>query len=111
MPFDPNGCIYWKGKFHIFYIFQEGLEGAITHHWGHASSSNLIHWTYHSPALTPTNASPEKGIFSGCAFLDRDGLPVIAYYGIGAGICLAFAEDDDLINWSKSPNNPGIPEP
>ena len=111
MPFDPNGCIYWKGKFHIFYIFQEGLEGAITHHWGHASSSNLIHWTYHPPALAPTNDSPEKGIFSGCAFLDREGLPVIAYYGIGAGICLAFANDDDLINWSKSPNNPVIPEP
>ena len=23
MPFDPNGAIYWKGRYHLFYIFQD----------------------------------------------------------------------------------------
>ena len=111
MPFDPNGCIYWKGKFHLFYIFQDLVEGIKKHCWGHASSANLIHWDFHPPALSPTVDSPEKGIFSGCAFLNRDGQPVLAYYGIGSGICLAFAQDDELNNWTKSPDNPVIPEP
>ena len=27
MPFDPNGAIYWKGRYHLFYIFKiSGLE-------------------------------------------------------------------------------------
>ncbi len=23
MPFDPNGAIFWKGRYHLFYIFQD----------------------------------------------------------------------------------------
>jgi len=21
MPFDPNGCVYWQGKYHLCYIY------------------------------------------------------------------------------------------
>jgi hypothetical protein len=36
--------------------------------WGHASSSNLVHWTSHPPALNPTPHSWDSdGCFSGCA--------------------------------------------
>ena len=27
MPFDPNGAIYWKGRYHLFYIFQDSRSG------------------------------------------------------------------------------------
>jgi len=33
------------------------------------------------------------------------------YYGIDAGICIATPEDNDLIEWRKSPHNPVIPVP
>ena len=51
------------------------------------------------------------GIFSGGAFLDREGRPALIYHGVGAGTCLAAPGDDELIRWRKSPHNPVIPEP
>jgi sucrose-6-phosphate hydrolase SacC (GH32 family) len=26
-PFDPNGSIFWKGQYHLMYIFQTGTRG------------------------------------------------------------------------------------
>ena len=38
-PFDPQGCVFWKGKYHLFYAIQVKGKGA----WGHASSVDLVH--------------------------------------------------------------------
>ncbi|MHC4193331.1 MAG: hypothetical protein ACYSP9_04040, partial [Planctomycetota bacterium] len=38
-PFDPNGAIFWKGRYHMFYIFQDHRG----HNFGHASSIDLVH--------------------------------------------------------------------
>ncbi|MHC4131922.1 MAG: hypothetical protein ACYSR3_08035, partial [Planctomycetota bacterium] len=40
MPFDPNGAIFWKGRYHLFFIFQDERG----HNWGHVSSTDLVHW-------------------------------------------------------------------
>ena len=110
-PFDPNGAIFWRGRYHLFYIFQDpGLPHG-GHCWGHASSPNLLDWTLHPPALKPAEGDPEVGIFSGGAFLDKEGRPVLIYHGVGAGTCLAAPGDEELIRWRKSPHNPVIPEP
>jgi beta-fructofuranosidase len=111
VPFDPNGAIWWKGRYHLFYIFQDPALPHGGHCWGHASSTDLLHWTYHPTALAPAPGDPDKGIFSGGAFVDKEGVPTIIYHGVGAGTCLARATDDDLIVWQKHPGNPVIPEP
>jgi len=111
MPFDPNGALYWRGRYHLFYIFQDPALPEGGHCWGHASSADLLHWTYHPPALVPAPGDPETGIFSGAGFVNRDGVPTLIYHGVRAGTCLATAEDDDLIRWRKHPANPVIPEP
>ncbi len=108
LPYDANGCIYWKGKYHLMYIFQRPDGG---HCWGHLSSRDLIHWTYHPTALEPMPGDPDKGIFSGNAFINRDGVPMLCWFGVEAGVCVATALDDDLVRWQKHSRNPIIPMP
>ncbi len=107
-PYDANGCIFWKGRYHLMYIFQHPTRG---HSWGHLSSADLVDWTYHPAALVPQPGDPDSGIFSGNAFVDKDGTPWLCWFGIGAGVCIAKAADDDLIRWEKHPKNPIIPIP
>lgn len=109
MPFDPNGMIWWQGRYHLFYIFQAGDPHV--HHWGHASSLDLLHWTHHPTALDYDADDPDQGIFSGNAFVDLEGRPTILYHGVRAGNSIAHAVDDDLIEWRKSPTNPLVPIP
>jgi beta-fructofuranosidase len=109
MPFDPNGALYWNGRYHLFYIFQDPKLAYDGHCWGHASSKDLLHWVFHPTALAPNDGDPEKGIFSGNAFISKEGIPTLSYYGIDAGICLAQSTDIDLNIWTKFSDNPVIP--
>lgn len=110
-PYDANGCIYWKGKYHLMYIYQDPKLPHGGHSWGHAVSTDLVDWTFLPPALVPATEDPDVGIFSGNAFINRDGVPMLCWFGVDAGVCVATAEDDDLIRWKKHPNNPIIPMP
>jgi len=110
-PFDPNGAIFWNGEYHLFYIFQERRprDGYRGDSWGHVSSHDLVHWRWHPTALEPSG--PELAIYSGNAFIDKDGVPTIVYQGLGAGNCIATSTDPDLNDWVKSPQNPVLPYP
>lgn len=59
VPSDPNGCIYWGGRYHMFHIFQD--RGV--HVFAHLSSLDMIHWREHPKALYPTHESKIEGIF------------------------------------------------
>ena len=103
MPFDPNGAIYWKGRYHLFYIFQDARLGKRSDHWGHMSSKDLFHWRHHPTGLL-------DGMYSGNCFLDREGVPTICYHQKGQGNAMAVALDDDLNEWKKLDSNPITPE-
>lgn len=111
---ETHGLIYHKGKYHIFNQ-KNGTNvylGRIN--WGHFSSPDLVHWTEHKPALTPEEGYDQYGIWSGHAVIDDKGKPVIVYTGgdgTGFGICLAYPQEDELINWRKFDNNPVIKGP
>ncbi|MHB9024492.1 MAG: glycoside hydrolase family 32 protein [Armatimonadota bacterium] len=104
-PVDPNGALFWNGRYHLCYIYQH--EGR--HYWGHISSNDLLHWRHHPPALRPDER--DTGIFSGGAFIDRQGVATISYWGLGKpdGICLATSTDPQLDQWTKCLRNPVIP--
>ena len=109
---DINGAIFWKGRYHVFY--QHNPDGAywkVQCLWGHASSVDLVHWVHHPIALTPTLDGPERGCFSGGAFVSKEGTPMFIYHGAAYGTCLATSQDDMLIGWTKHPANPVIPIP
>lgn len=105
---DPNGPIYWKGTYHMFY--QYNPDGAFwgDMHWGHAVSTDMIQWQHKPIALAPTPAGPDKdGCFSGCA-VDNQGVPTILYTGVTPEVqCLA-TSDDSLTEWKKYDGNPVI---
>lgn len=107
-PFDPNGNIFWRGRHHMGYIYQEYGQ----HYWGHVSSIDLLHWRHHQPYLFPTLDSPESSIFSGNSYLDKDGKRVLCmYHGCSAGNSLAWSDDSDLEKWHKLEGNPLVPNP
>ncbi len=69
---DPNGFIYYKGEYHLFYQYFPCAPQWGTMHWGHATSPDLIHWIHKGIALYPTKNYDKNGVFSGSA-IEQDG--------------------------------------
>ncbi len=104
MPFDPNGAIFKDGVYHLWHIYSAGEDKPV---WQHLSSIDLFHWRWSSNPLQTQPGDPEKGIFSGNAFIADDGKVVIAYHGYcSGGNCVAYSNDKDLNQWTKSKSNP-----
>lgn len=109
---DPNGPLYYKGWYHFFYQYNRdaAVWGNIT--WGHAVSTDLVHWRTLHTALKGDHWYDIKGVWSGSAtFLD--GVPVLLYTGWSNASqqiqSMAVPEDPEdplLREWDKSPHNP-----
>lgn len=78
---DPNGFIYYKGEYHLFYqCFPYGTCWG-TMHWGHAVSKDLVKWEHKGIALFPSRKEDQNGCFSGSA-VEADGKLYLAYTGV-----------------------------
>ena len=113
---DPNGLVYNKGVYHLFY--QHNPFGNVWGHmtWAHATSKDLIHWK-HLPIAIPE----ENGvmIFSGTCVVDKNNtsgfgkngkVPMVAVYtghieNVNQSQHIAYSVDDG-ITWTKYANNP-----
>ncbi|MDE3163964.1 MAG: glycoside hydrolase family 32 protein, partial [Acidobacteriota bacterium] len=117
---DPNGPIFWKGNYHLFYQLNPHAAVWGDMHWGHAISTDMIHWRHEPIALAPTPGGPDsEGCFSGSAVVDQ-GTPTFIYTGVQNAAphdvtlhdaanklretqLLAIAEDVNLLRWKKLP--------
>jgi fructan beta-fructosidase len=65
---DPNGTVFYKGEYHLFY--QYNPEGNVWGHmsWGHAISSDMVHWQNLPVALHEVPG--EYMVYSGSAVVD-----------------------------------------
>jgi fructan beta-fructosidase len=116
---DPNGLVYFRGEYHLFFQHNPfGTQwGNMT--WGHAVSTDLVHWHQLDDALKPDSLGT---VFSGSAIVhERDssglGKGIVAFYTAAGGTndaskgkeftqCLAHSSDGR--HFSKLPLNPVI---
>ncbi|MFP4621986.1 MAG: glycoside hydrolase family 32 protein [Bacteroidales bacterium] len=66
---DPNGMVYYKGTYHLFFQhYPEALHWGPMH-WGHTTSEDLFHWKHRDIALYRDSLGY---IFSGSAVVDKN---------------------------------------
>ncbi len=64
---DPNGMLFHNGVYHLFFQYYPDSTVWGPMHWGHATSTDMIHWEEQQIALYPDSLGY---IFSGSAVAD-----------------------------------------
>ena len=64
---DPNGMVYYKGTYHLFFQYYPDGTTWGPMHWGHTTSKDMVHWQEQPIALYPDSLGY---IFSGSAVVD-----------------------------------------
>lgn len=78
---DPNGFIWYKGRYHLFYQCFPYSAHWGRMHWGHAVSKDLVNWEGKGIALFPSKTDDRSGCFSGSAIEYKDKM-YIYYTGV-----------------------------
>ena len=116
---DPNGPVYFKGKYHLFYQHNPYACVWDSMHWGHAVSDDLINWEHLPIALKPDELGD---IYSGSCIVDDMGISpfgsadkpaLLAFYTSHHPVTYReeqhLAVSYDGIRFEKYDNNPIIP--
>ncbi len=122
---DPNGMVFYKGEYHLFFQHNPfGLQSGNLS-WGHAVSKDMNHWQQISNAIVPDQYGP---IWSGSAVVDWNNTsgfqtgsekPIVATYTAAGNTSpeskgVAFSQRivyslDRGRTWTKYPDNPVLP--
>ena len=67
---DPNGMVWHNGKWHLFFQHNPVSLGHGNMTWGHATSTDLVHWKQDQDKLFPATMAAGS-CFSGGAIVDK----------------------------------------
>lgn len=126
---DPNGLVYYKGYYHLYYQTMPFSQDWGDMYWGHARSVDLVHWELMPIALFPEAHDPSSPLgvsgdgymWSGSSFVyhkgdskDIDNLNyfpngngdgLIAFYTrdgtLGGQVQVLMTSDDEGLTWTK----------
>ena len=100
---DPNGPIFYKGQYHMFYQYNPNGAFWGTMHWGHAVSLDMLHWRHLPVALAPTPGGHDwDGCYSGSAVIDGE-TPTLIYTGVTPETQCIATSTDGMLTWNKEP--------
>lgn len=107
---DPNGLVFYDGEYHLFFQFYPASIEQGPKHWGHAVSTDLVHWQTLPIALYPDAIG---AIWSGSVVVDADNtsglvpggglVAMYSYENQSQGI--AYSQDRGR-TWTKYAGNP-----
>lgn len=113
---DPNGPVFYKNKYHLFYQYNpSGIQPGNTS-WGHAVSTDLVHWEEKPVAIPAQNGVMA---YSGSVVVDWNNTsgfgingnpPLVAIYTGSSNIQdqrIAYSNDEGL-TWTNYSQNPVI---
>lgn len=66
---DPNGLVYYDGVYHLFFQYMPPHRPGAYKDWGHAVSTDLVHWEQIPEHITPHKVW--SGCWSGSAVVDE----------------------------------------
>lgn len=123
---DPNGLVWYRGKYRMYYQHNPAATTWENMHWGSAESADLMHWRELGDVLFPDAAGT---VFSGSGIVDRENVsglkaggedPILFFYTSAGGTSrtsagspfsqnLAYSTDGGrtLVKWA---GNPVLPE-
>ncbi|MGL5406239.1 MAG: glycoside hydrolase family 32 protein [Propionibacteriaceae bacterium] len=116
---DPNGLLVAAGTYHVFYQFTPLYPARKLVHWGHTSSTDLVTWTDHGPAIDPDSPHDHNGVYSGNAVItDNPEMPYVLHYTGNAkdevtqerSATQCRVTSSDLVTFTKDPSLPVIPQ-
>jgi fructan beta-fructosidase len=125
---DPNGMVYYKGVYHLFYQYYPNGTVWGPMHWGHATTKDFFHWQEKPIALFPDSLGY---IFSGSIVVDEQNtsglgkggkVPLVAIFthhnpkleekkvNTYQNQSIAYSLDEGN-TWEKYPGNPVLRNP
>ncbi|KAH8906870.1 glycosyl hydrolase family protein [Coniochaeta sp. PMI_546] len=136
---DPNGLLYYKGVYHMYYQYNPGGTTWGSMSWGHATSGDLTHWQQQPVALLARGypGTVTEMFFSGSVVADvqntsgfgvNGAVPLVAmytsYYPVSQSLpsgksvtggqqaqSIAYSLDDGMTWTTYDAGNPIIPTP
>ena len=111
---DPNGLVYYNGKYHIFYQYNPYGTQVANISWGHAISKDLVTWE-EKPVAIPAQNGVQA--YSGSVVVDWNNTsgfgingkpPLVAIYTGASNVQdqrIAYSNDEGM-TWTNYKENP-----